>query len=183
MGGALLDACGETRATPQAALPPRVMNADSGLVIVAANERLGDAAQIGDFLGAGGALHYVSRDAAHPVVQAWQRVRCRQITFETLHAEDPVDRWITVSRTPNGIVTNFSEYDGYLGSFRTNLGATPYVYLGNMPRALSLRPDDNNHYQAYSPRDMRPMGGVHPRARAAQHRQTRPAWDHIWLHG
>jgi len=123
-------------------------------VTVSCKNTLGDAAQISDFLGAGGGLYYVSTNPDDPVVQAWRNLGFRQITFETLHVEEPGDHWITVSRNAGGgLEIDFTDYDKYIRSYLDNLGATPYVYLGNMPRALSLYPEKDN-YSVYMPRDL-----------------------------
>ncbi len=114
---------------------------------------LGDASGIRDFFASGGPLYYISNNVDDPVVQAWRDLGFNEITFETLHLESSVDRWIRVEVDKEGVVQiDFSDYDRYLRTYLSNLGAKPFVYLGNIPRALSLRPEDPA-YQTFQPKD------------------------------
>lgn len=131
----------------------RTTRAARSQVVVACANRLGEAAPIADFLGAGGGLYYMSKKADDPVVKAWRDAGMRHLTFETLHTEDPLDRWITVKREKNAIQVDFTDYDGYLKSYREYLQVQPFVYLGGMPRALSSLPNDP-HYEVRMPRDL-----------------------------
>jgi len=164
-GGGLLAACvaaptlrAPTRTPAPTATPPaRPIN--PGEVTVAAGRPLGDAAQIGDFLGAGGGMEYLSTNPDDPVVQAWRSAGFRHASFETLHVEGD-GRWYEVTRDDSGALrVGFDRYDRYLASYLDNLQAEPFVYLGNMPRALSSQPDINNDlgysdYSTYMPRDL-----------------------------
>lgn len=124
-------------------------------VVVWSGRELGDAAAIGDFLGAGGALEFVMNAATHPVVAAWRDLGFRHVTFENLHGEDAPGRWLQVGRGADGAVTvDFDAFDRRMKQAVKNLRARPFVYVGNVPRALSSRPQDS-HYAVYMPRDLR----------------------------
>lgn len=107
---------------------------------------LGEAAPIRNFFGSGGALYYITGNFDDPVVQAWRKLEFNQVTFESLHVEDPMDRWINVSiDEKNEVKIDFLDYDRYLRSYTENLNARPFVYLGNIPRALSSKPDSPDY--------------------------------------
>ena len=126
-----------------------------GEVVVDCRKPLGDAAAISDFLGAGGGLEGPMTDSKNPVVKAWTDLKFRHVTFEQLHNEDPANRWLTVSRRPDGkIAIDFSDFDRRIGQVVRNLKSRPFIYLGNIPRALSSRPKDPN-YAVYAPLDIR----------------------------
>ena len=123
-------------------------------VTIWCSHRINDASQLQSFLGAGGGLYYHSSDYNDTLVQAWRRLGFKHITFETLHSEDPVDRWITVTRDKDGMIAvDFTEYDKYMESYLHHLEAVPFVYLGGVPRLLSSKPEDEN-YSAYMPKDL-----------------------------
>lgn len=127
----------------------------AGEIIVDCRKPLGDAAAISDFLGAGGALEGPMGDPKHPLVKAWNDLMFRHVTFEQLHNEEPAGRWLTVSRATDGkIAVDFSDFDKRINQAVKNLQARPFIYLGNVPRALSSRPKDQN-YAVYTPRDLR----------------------------
>lgn len=116
---------------------------------------LGDASPIRNFFGSGGALYYITGNFDDPVVQAWRKLEFSQVTFESLHVEDPMDRWINVSvNEKNEVQIDFLDYDRYLRSYIENLGARPFVYLGNIPRALSSKPDSPD-YAVYMPKSLK----------------------------
>ena len=122
---------------------------------VTCDSRLGPASQIEDFLGAGGGFYYVSSDPANPVLKAWRRIGMKWTSFETLHVEDPAERWIVVTRAAGGeIHVDFSDYDRYVRNYLGNLQAKLFVYLGGVPRILSLHPEDSENYHIYLPRDL-----------------------------
>lgn len=129
--------------------------ASTGEIVVDCRKPLGDAAALSDFLGAGGALEGPMSDPKHPLVKAWTDLRFRHVTFEQLHNEDPATRWLRVSRGPEGkIAVDFSDFDRRVGQAARNLKSRPFMYLGNVPRALSSRPKDPN-FAVYAPKDLR----------------------------
>lgn len=116
---------------------------------------LGSSNSIRDFFGSGGALYYITGNFDDPVVQAWRNLDFKQITFEAMHVEEPMDRWIQVTVDEKGEVQiDFSEYDRYIRSYIENLNARPFVYLGNIPRALSSKPNDPD-YAVYMPKTLK----------------------------
>lgn len=125
-----------------------------GEVVVDCRKPLGDAAALSDFLGAGGALEGAMADPKHPLVKAWTDLKFRHVTFEQLHNEDPASRWLTVSHGPDGkFAVDFSDFDRRIGQVVRNLKSRPFIYLGNVPRALSSRPKDPN-FAVYAPKNL-----------------------------
>ncbi len=122
-------------------------------VTVNADRVLGRADGIRDFFSAGGALYYATNNSDDPAVQAWRDLGFGLISFETLHLENAMERWVIVSAGPNGVEVDFTDYDRYLRSYLGNLAAKPFVYLGNIPRALSSCPQDDLYF-ACPPKDM-----------------------------
>lgn len=123
-------------------------------VTVLATSVLADASEIEDFLGAGGPVYLFSTNPNSPLTQAWRRLGLKHVSIENLHAEAPAERWLLVTRMEdNSLKINFTDYDRYLSSYLLNLGATPFIGLGKMPRALSSHPQEDDYY-AYGPKDM-----------------------------
>ena len=134
--------------------PAAFARTENAQLTVTCDSRMGPASQIEDFLGAGGGFYYVSSDPANPVVKAWRWIGMKWASFETLHVEDPAERWIVVTRDAGGkIHVDFSDYDRYVRSYLENLQAKLFVYLGGVPRPLSMHPEDKN-YHIYLPRDL-----------------------------
>lgn len=134
---------------PQAPLFQRFkVNADAAQI-------LRPAAEMKDFFGSGGALYYITGNFDDPVVQAWRNLGFNQVTFETLHVEEPMDRWLQVSVDgENEVQIDFLDYDRHIRSYLENLNARPFVYLGNVPRALSSKPDAPD-YAVYMPKNLK----------------------------
>lgn len=140
-----------------AALPADrpVRRRSSNEIAVACRRALGDASQIGDFLGAGGALDSVADKPDHLVTQAWRRLGMRSVAFEDISAEGQPWQRVAVSRHSGGAIkTDFTDWDRNTTNFRKNLGSTPLVYLGNVPRELSSHPELDN-YSVFMPRDFK----------------------------
>lgn len=116
---------------------------------------IGDATQITDFFGAGGSIYLVGGNVDDPVFQTWRDLGFKQVSFETLHLEDPNERWVKVTIDENKAVqVDFSDYDRYLRTYLDSLRAKPFVYLGNIPRALSSKPEGDD-YSVYPPKNMK----------------------------
>jgi hypothetical protein len=131
---------------------------DPRAVTVFADRALGSAAQLGDFLGAGGNL------AEERLVPPWRDLAFRHSLTEPIHTEGD-GAWIMVSRDQDRIHVNFERYDRHLDRYRDVLGiARPIIVLGDIPRALSSQPDlepgpdhitfGGNDYSAHMPRDL-----------------------------
>jgi len=124
-------------------------------VTVSAKKSLGGASQIEDFLGAAGPVQVFSENPNDPLVTAWRTLGLKHVSFEALHKEDAADRWIHLRRgQDNKLLIDFSDYDRAVSSFLMNLGATPLIYLGKIPRILSSRPHSDD-YAVYLPNDLK----------------------------
>lgn len=120
-----------------------------------ASRFLRPASEMRDFFGSGGPLYYIIGNYDDPVAQSWRDLGFQQITFEALHIEDPMDRWVDVKIDKKGEVqVDFLDYDRYLRGYLENLNARPFVYLGNIPRALSSKPNEAD-YSVYAPKSLR----------------------------
>jgi len=123
-------------------------------VEVRCREPLGEASQIQDFLGAGGGLESFVDQKDHPVLKAWRALGMRHVVFENLEAEDPETRKLVLSRDAGGkIKIDFTDWDRLMKNYLNHLKATPFIYLGNMPRNLSSQPK-HEKYATFMPRDL-----------------------------
>lgn len=145
------------KAAAEAAVAPVLPEAQADRFKVEADfsKKLGDASVIKNFFGSGGGLYYISNNVDDPVMQSWRDLGFNLITFETLHLEAPDERWIEVEVDEKGRVQiDFTDYDRYMRAYLKGLGAQPFVYLGNVPRALSSKPQDPD-YSIYRPKDLK----------------------------
>ncbi len=138
-----------------AGAPERLV--DPRTVTVFAGRSLGSAGQIGDFLGAGGAL------TDERITQAWRDLGFRHAHTEPLHTEGETG-WFEISRDATGVRVGFDAYDRHLDRYRNVLGIRPVVILGDCPRALSSQPHlepgadhmtaGGHDFSAHMPRDL-----------------------------
>lgn len=119
-------------------------------VVVSCESKLEDAAKVTDFMSAGGAMDIVAGDSDNPITKAWKDVGMRWIAFDDISAETEQSRRLIVNQ--NGEI-DFTDWDKHLDNFLNTLGAWPFMFMGNVPRALSSNPDADN-YATSMPRDL-----------------------------
>lgn len=143
-------------------------SAKPGEITILAGSPLGEAGQIGDFLGAGGTLEKSDYQPNDFLAKAWRDVGFRHITFEALSTEGD-ERWFDITRDRRGkIRVGFENYDRHMDRYLNTLKARPFIYLGDFPRALSSQPTAESqptadlddpmawiNYSYYMPRDLK----------------------------
>lgn len=142
-------------ATALLSVPPSLRARSSGApVSIACSNRLGSAAQIGDFLGAGGELDAVAANRRDPVNRAWRRLGMRYVGFEDISAEGLPWQRLKVTRGGDGtLAVDFTDWDRNMRNFMNGLGSTPIIYLGAVPRTLSSQPERDD-YSIFMPRSL-----------------------------
>lgn len=117
--------------------------ASSAEIVIDAGKSIGEAGAISDFLGAGGALEAVPDDPKSPIVKAWTDLGLRHFYLERVGGSEERPPLIEPTRSSDGkLAFDFSQFDKRVQQIVKALKARPHVYLGHVPRALSLRPDD-----------------------------------------
>jgi hypothetical protein len=153
--------------------------ADPAQIVIDCRKPLGDAAAVADFLGAGGALEMVMADPKNPIVKAWTDLGFRHFYLETIDGKSDRQPLVEPTRGADGkLAIDFTELDKRVQQIIRNLKARPHIYLGHVPRILSLRRDDPS-YMVYAPKSLRDWIAALARHNAALPAQRRAGLDFI----